>query len=210
MERLERILGRLWFAAHVLDAPVHHYWWLLKSVRRLFSKWSRGLLSAQSVATLSPSGLRCLKHWMKLATANKPRKIRHFKHTTASFDIFSDATLQGWGAVCIDRQSKRTAIVGSRWKSPAHNINAAELRAIRCAFAALRPSLVRGAHISLHIDNTSALAALRRGFARSYALNNEITTALRNLPYRIHAGYIKSSDNPADMPSRHPIYQTEH
>lgn len=209
METLERLLGRLWFAAHILDVPIHTYWWLLKNIRRRFALWSRGLVDGSSPAALSPCALRHLYSWYKIASANQPRRIVALPHSSAHFDVFTDATLQGWGAVCINRVSKYTTIVGSRWSSPAHNINAAELRAIHCAFAALRPSLQEGAHIALHIDNTSALAALRRGFARSHALNSEITTALKRLPYRIHSRYIKSGDNPADMPSRNPLYQTK-
>lgn len=139
MAQLERLLGRLWFATKVLALPVHRYWWLLKNVRRLFSQWSRGLIDGSSPANLSACARRQLILWHTAAVANSPRRIPRLPPSTAMFDVFTDATLTGWGAVCINRHTQHTTIVGSAWGTPAHNINAAELRAVTCAFSAAHP-----------------------------------------------------------------------
>eukprot|EP00796_Vickermania_ingenoplastis_P001892 gene1892-1151_t len=157
MAQLERLLGRLWFATKVLSLPVYSYWWLLKNVRRLFSQWFRGILSGSSPANLSACARRQLIRWHTAAVENTPRSISRYPPCTDTFDLFTDATLTGWGAVCINRHTLHTAIVGSAWGTPAHNINAAKLRAITCAFSSLQPTLSNSARILLHVDNTSAL-----------------------------------------------------
>jgi hypothetical protein len=56
------------------------------------------------------------------------------------------------------------------------------------------------------VDNTSTLAGLRRGVARSAALNEALLPAIEKLTairhMEVSARYIKSADNPADAPSR--------
>ncbi|CAD2215151.1 hypothetical protein AGDE_03479 [Angomonas deanei] len=207
LEELERLFGKLWFAARVLDIPVQRCWWFLKSVRRQFSKWSRGLLTGSSTAALSTSARRQMDRWYTWAAENKPRVIRNLPVSNSEFDLFTDSTLDGWGAVCINRATKRTIIMGARWPTRSDNINAAETRAVFCAFQALIPELPRGAQIHLHVDNTSALASLRKGYARSEAINAELHTRLSELPYHIQADYVQSAANPADYPSRNPMYQ---
>ncbi|KAK7196772.1 hypothetical protein NESM_000617200 [Novymonas esmeraldas] len=150
-----------------------------------------------------------LKTWYAQATKNAPRRIEPLPANSHRFDLFTDATLEGWGAVCIDHETKRCLIAGSRWGVQAHNINGAETRAISCAFSAFRGFLRPGARIDLHIDNTSAPSAVRKGFARSHAINAELRHFLVGLPFHVSATSIRSADNPADLPSRHPLYQTK-
>lgn len=209
LEQLERLLGRLWFAARVLLLPIHQYWFLLKAARRLFAKWSRGVLDGSTLAALPRSAQRELDMWHSAAAANQPRPVVRLPVASTEYDLYTDATLGGWGAVCIDRHSKRTVVTGSRWGADAaHNINAAELRAIRCAFFFFGHFLETGAVVHLHVDKTSALSAYHKGYARSHALNAELHETLTHLPYRVTARYIRSLENPADGPSRDPTYQT--
>lgn len=132
-----------------------------------------------------------------------PQRAAH----STNFDLYTDTTLTGWGAVCINRETKQSAVTGSSWATPAHNINAAELRAVRVAFESFAPFIGDSTNVRLYIDNTSALSAFNRGFSRSHTVNAEITEALQGLPYTVTAQYIKSADNPADRPSRDPFYQ---
>lgn len=200
---LERLLGRLWFAARVLRLPIHRYWWLMKTARRLMARLNRNLLSTQDVARLAPSARRQLQSWWEAAVANVPRRIHRESTQPACFDVYSDATPDGWGAVCIDRESKATIILGARWPRRADNINAAETRAITMALSELRPQFPPGCSIHLHVDNTSALASVERRRARSYAVNEEVHRLLPYLDrYHVTASYIASAANPADTPSR--------
>ncbi|KAK7194811.1 hypothetical protein NESM_000401500 [Novymonas esmeraldas] len=95
---LERLLGRLWFAARVLAIPIHRYWWLLRAARRLMARWSRGLISLQDPANLSPSALRQLHAWWETAQANAPRRISRSQGQKPRFDVHSDATPDWVGA----------------------------------------------------------------------------------------------------------------
>ncbi|EPY38285.1 TcC31.12 [Angomonas deanei] len=203
MADLERIMGRLWFAARILDYPVHTCWWFLKSVRRLFSKWSRGLVTKDTPVRLGAAAQRELEAWAAAAKSNTPRRINPAPTNSREFDVYTDATLTGWGAVCIDRLTKQTAVVGSKWSIPSQNINAAETRAVACALAALRPTLNKDATIHLRVDNTSAISALKRGFARSHAINEELSPVFAQYPYRVDVEYIKSAGFSADL-----IYST--
>jgi hypothetical protein len=77
-----------------------------------------------------------LKTWYTLASGSVPRRIQTLPNYARVYDLFTDATPGGWGAVCTDRPTKRTVIAGSRWGVEAYNINGAETWAVSCVFAA--------------------------------------------------------------------------
>ncbi|KAK7201326.1 hypothetical protein NESM_000194800 [Novymonas esmeraldas] len=167
------------------------------------ARLNRGLISLQDPANLPPSALRQLHAWWETAQANAPRRIRRSQGQKPRFDVYSDATPDGWGAVCIDRETKSTVILGARWPQRANNINAAETRAIAMAFSELRHRFPPRSKIHLYVDNTSALASVRQHRARSYAVNEELHRLLPYLEqFDVTASYIASADNPADAPSR--------
>lgn len=200
---LERLLGRLWFAARVLGLPIHHYWWFLKSARRIMGRLNRGLLRLADVAPLPRSARNEMLQWWNSAEVNAPRRIRPRSRHAPLFDLYSDATPEGWGAVCIQRETKSTVILGARWPAVAPNINAAETRAIAVALSELQDVIPPRSLIHVHIDNTSALASVQRCFSKSAAITAELH---RLLPladrYELTSSYIRSAENPADAPSR--------
>lgn len=209
MDGLERLLGRLWFAAGVLALAFHLFWWFLKATRRLFSLWTRGLPQGLSPATLPDSAAQQLRAWYDMAVMNKPRRITKLPPSNAVYDIFSDATVMGWGAVCIDRATKRHTVAGSKWHAVSDYISAADTQAVECAFLAFQLYLQPGAQTALFIDNTSALSSVRRGHSQSHAINNELRRSLGQFPYIIDRHYIRSAENQANQPSRAALYQTE-
>ncbi|KAK7199373.1 hypothetical protein NESM_000910700 [Novymonas esmeraldas] len=175
----------------------------MKAARRLMARLNRNLIRPQDAARLPPSARRQPQAWWRAAAANEPRHIHKSHPQAACFDVYSDATPDGWGAVCIERESKATVILGARWPRRADNINAAETRAITMALSELRPRFPPGCNIHLHVDNTSALASVERRRARSYAVNEELHRLLPYLDeYQVTASYIASAANPADAPSR--------
>ena len=69
--------------------------------------------------------------------------------------LYSDAFLQGWGAVMSDKAT------GGRWlpTESEHHINYLELLAAFCALQCFHSSL-SGKHVKIMIDNTSAVAQI--------------------------------------------------
>jgi hypothetical protein len=125
--------------------------------------------------------------------------------------LFTDASLQGWGAVLIT-SDQRVFIAGERWSEKVRvdstNINVLEARAVDLAlnsFADLLHSLP-DTKLSIVVDNTSTLAGLRRGTARAPLVNLALVPAIEKLTaqnqFAIALRYVKSKENPADAPSR--------
>jgi hypothetical protein len=143
-----------------------------------------------------------LKTWYTLEFANVPRCIQTLPDQTRVYDLFTDATLGGWGAVYVDSRTKRAVISGSCWGVGVHNISGAETWAVSYVFAAFQDFLQPGAKVHLHIDHTLALSAVTKGAARSYAINVELHEYLTGLPYHVSGTYITSADSPAHIAGR--------
>jgi ribonuclease HI len=120
-----------------------------------------------------------------------------------TYTLYSDASLSGWGAVLHDNIRSTTVATGGRWtpSEARRHINELEVMAVVQAFRAFD---LRGADVHVLVDNTSALAGIKRGYSAAYAINNrlgelaELTSELRILS----VDYVASEDNWADAPSR--------
>ena len=79
-----------------------------------------------------------------------------------------------------------------------------ETAAVRRAALAFKSHLRKCKTIRIVVDSTTAGYALAKGASPSFAVNQEVLGALKELPKDafITASYIKSEDNPADNPSR--------
>jgi hypothetical protein len=200
---LERLVGRLLHAAAILQVPLHQFWWLLKSVRRRLSLINSGKRTRADSADLTGVALEQLTDFCHVVVANVPTSVIRHKGSK-SLTLFTDATLDGWGAVLIDNSTQRVRVTGGAWHERAHNIGAAETRAVTMALDAFRLHLEH-ASVDVRIDNTSAMQAVRKQHARSFAINAELeayVSTFRGLKSALSFGYIASSDNPADAPSR--------
>ncbi|XP_061709647.1 uncharacterized protein LOC133519626 isoform X1 [Cydia pomonella] len=136
-------------------------------------------------------------------------KSSHIKQYNFSLEIFSDASLMGWGAFCNGQSAQGN---WSEWERNQH-INYLELLA---AFFALRcfADKYNDCEVLLRIDNTTAIAYINRMGGVQYPLLNDITRQIwrwceaRNL--WIFASYIKSKENvEADFQSRNFNVDTE-
>jgi hypothetical protein len=89
-------------------------------------------------------------------------------------EIFTDASLEGWGAHCQDM------ITNGVWSRDQDlHINLLEMEAVRLALEAFAPSLPRG-HIQIVSDNTSVVASINnQGGARSQSLTRLVSVLLR-------------------------------
>ena len=163
---------------------------------------SLALLSSRSgyegFMTLSDEVRSELAWWEKLKdfAKNPIRSMSFIK------EIFSDASLSGWGASCEDDRAS------GQWldHEKNHHINYLEILA---AFLGLKSfaSDLRDCQILLRIDNTTAIAHINKGGGTRSASLNHLTRELwewcleRNI--WVFASYIASSDNfIADLESR--------
>jgi hypothetical protein len=201
---IERLVGRLLHASSILAINVSRYYYLLKVIRRRLSQVNRGLLSRKDLAELPAAAVEDLRMWLAEAAANNPRKVA--KHRKLSqYVLFSDSSLDGWGAVLIDLNTGCLRVAGGAWKTKPQNINAAELRAIALAVAAFRDVIPTGSKVLLYVDNTSAGAVAKRGSSKRFSMTVEVMQLQKQLEHSdiaLHIEYIPSRYNLADGPSR--------
>jgi len=146
--------------------------------------------------------------WWKEIFENK-LQCNHVRSGTFDLEIFSDASLTGWGAVC---NKVRTHGFWSLEEKHYH-INYLELLAI---FHALRcfASQMRGSEILLRVDNSTALSYVNRMvFIKFPTLSNlarKIWDWCAERDIFIYAAYIPSAQNiEADAESRVVSEETE-
>lgn len=144
--------------------------------------------------------------WWQKNILTKSNRIKQYNF---SAEIFSDASLSGWGALC----NNKTARVSWTLLETQHHINYLELLA---AFFALKcfASELKNCEILLRIDNTTAISYINRMGSVQFPLLNDLAKNIwqwceaRDL--WIFASYIKSKDNTqADFESRSSNQDTE-
>lgn len=144
--------------------------------------------------------------WWKNLANSSINPIRYFQYAV---EIFTDASLTGWGAAC---NGERT---GGFWSSDEaqNHINYLELRA---AFIALKcfANNFTNKEILLRIDNTTAISYINRMGGVQYPHLNDISRNIwqwcEERKLFIFASYIKSKENiEADQESRCTNIDTE-
>ena len=102
---------------------------------------------------ISESGRRDIEWWQNTVTQGR-RKIRN---KPPDMQVTADASEMGWGA------HLPTGVIGGRWRlADLCHINVLELKALLLALESLDPDFVRGRHIHLRTDNTTALNYIRK------------------------------------------------
>lgn len=144
--------------------------------------------------------------WWQENIINLSNPIRDGKF---SLEIFSDASLTGWGVMCNGERSN------GFWDSveSQNHINQLELKA---AFIGLQcfASNIRSSEILLRIDNTVAISYINRMGGIQYTHLNDIARRIwkwcEERQLYVFASYIKSKDNvEADEESRRMNIDTE-
>ena len=143
---LAKIIGKLTSSMQaVLPAPLHY--------RHLQMLQVKGLLAGKSYETIvsQPECQNDLQWWVDQISTWNGRSI-----ITPAPDlvITTDASLQGWGAVC---QGVRTRGLWSQQESNTLHINALELKAALFAVRAFTAK-ERQLHVHLRMDNRTAVA----------------------------------------------------
>jgi hypothetical protein len=204
-EDLEVLVGRLIYAAGAMCIPLVKVWWPIKWSRRRYHDFNGGEIQLKDLLQIPVSAYRGFVSWLQ-----KAKVPYHVPRTPVGgvSALFSDASLGGWGAVLIT-SLQEVFIAGGTWptKHESGEINVLEAKALDNGLTHLMDAFLRSPDVAIdiHVDNTSCEAAIRRGVARSPALNvalAPVIEALRmtNIPTTIQ--YVSTLDNVADAPSR--------
>ncbi|KAJ8917013.1 hypothetical protein NQ315_012931 [Exocentrus adspersus] len=124
-------------------------------------------------------------------------------------EIFSDASLTGWGAICKSNRAR------GFWNHEEKNlhINVLELKAAYYGLKSLGKNFSH-CDILLRIDNVTAISCINKMGSVKYDQLNKLSKKIwawcekRNI--YVHASYIKSSNNIADLESRRHSIGTEY
>ncbi|CUE61285.1 unnamed protein product [Bodo saltans] len=201
--QLLSMYGLLNHASSITGSPRAKWYYLLKFLRRSASR--KVQLNAQ--ADIWPSLRGQIQTWAAEELARPPVVHSHL-HREISATVYTDASNSGWGIV-VFRDDGPTTIRGGTWKiseSPLH-INLKETITVLFALDLLSEKHFRPlTHVSLLVDNTSAIAAVEKGTSRSYELNQLawLITLHEKRPLINNIHYVQSAKNHADWVSRVP------
>ncbi|KAJ9470058.1 Retrovirus-related Pol polyprotein from transposon opus [Diplonema papillatum] len=123
---------------------------------------------------------------------------------------FVDASTKGWGGVIVDGQTMELSILGDSWSPVERSLHINELEALALMkVTRALPFGVKGRSVHLVVDNTTVKGVARKGAClKSPVLNEAVVSSLehlRALECPVSMRWVRSEDNPADMPSRVPL-----
>lgn len=197
-----KLIGKL-----VSICPAVRYGWLhLKSFERArFLALRHSNDNYNDIMEIPTSLSNEFRWWL----ARIPLAVNTLKTPNFLLEIFTDASLIGWGAHCAGASSH------GPWSQEERkmHINYLELKAAFFGIKCFAVNL-RNTNILLRIDNTTAIAYINKmGGVRFQYLNRlcyEIWQWCEERNLYIFASYIKSSENiEADFASRHLSLETE-
>ena len=170
--QLEQMLGRLQFAA-VVD-PVGKA--LLKNANHFLRPLARRFLRDR-VLPFPKSLRKTLRRWLRPGVL---ASTLHFRPPPPSWDVYTDASLQGWGVHSSEGHHLRgTWSVGMK----GFHINILELVGVYLALRKL--PIPHHSHVRVHSDNSTVVCCLNRmGSARSRPLNSWVISILQLLEKR--------------------------
>jgi hypothetical protein len=125
---LQTLLGRLLFGAGVTRTPLAEFYFALKAIRRHFNNCNNGLVTLHEPVQLTQG---CAAKLQQLrASVLSTVKIRRVS-PGFSLKLFTDASLEGWGAVLITDRG-RVLVTGEKWgpDDKGADISVLEMRAV--------------------------------------------------------------------------------
>mmetsp|Transcript_5246 Transcript_5246/g.6680 ORF Transcript_5246/g.6680 Transcript_5246/m.6680 type:complete len:261 (+) Transcript_5246:143-925(+) len=197
----ESLIARLVYASRVMRIPMTAYYWAIKYMRRQVSKLNKGMLHDSTDLQPPSVALGQLNEWYQKVQPNHWRKYQKFIPDKAV--LFTDASLDGWGAVLF-LDNGAVYGTGASWNKEVE-INQAEALAVENAFYAFKAHWNLMHCTTLYVDNTSVHASLRKQWSNS----ENVSTALSRLFELFHrenllvaAYYVGTKEKYADPWSR--------
>ena len=189
----------------------------MKWFRRRANAYARGLADLSEQLILPSSVRRVFQRWMN--DAHRTVRVPHGGFGKHEAVLFTDASLQGWGAILVFAGGE-IHVAGGKWAHAydSGDINMLEAKAATAALTAfddvLRDGVADGVVDTLRVvvDNTSVQSSAKRGAARSELLNLAMVPLLRGvrgLQIAVSFEYIATKMNPSDDVSRGRPWQPE-
>ena len=204
-QEVEQLIGRLIFAAGLLQTPLAEFYFTMKWAKRVCSKINSGEYRLETVVDLPQCLSKELPRWLQLARrTHRPRVI---KKNSVSPILFADATPDDYGAVLVmatgqvfvsgakfDRRDGLDPIIAVR-----------EAQAILYAMQDFQELLRPCRSVDVRCDNTTAEQSLRKGNSKCADIARVVRDILRrsvDLHINIEVSRVGTKENPADEPSR--------
>lgn len=194
---VQSIFSLAGWCSRVLGFPLANVFWLIKFLRRRTQAGWRD----SDPARIWPSTLNLWSRWLQELLENRPRRIVDAPPSAPV--LFSDASLSGWGAVCVGIGIR---IAAGAWPQrilscapPIAELEARALLAGLTAFGAEEGSLPQ---VHVRLDNTTIIGSLRRTCSRSFFINDIVGRILALPCTLLSCRYVESALNPADGLSR--------
>jgi hypothetical protein len=201
---VESLIGRLVHASAISKVFIGSFYTPLKWARRIINSLNRGVRSTSTIVDVPNYVGSELRRWISLI--QRPAFIR-LEPREIAYTVFVDASLDGWGGVIVERATNNITVLGARWGPPlrGEHINVLEAAALHNVVVRL-PEAATGGRVQLIVDNTTVRAVASKGIcAKNRELNDQVIGAMSHLQ-RMHCAcsvqWIRSADNPADVPSR--------
>ena len=222
---LEQFVGRIIFAAAVHQRPLVLIWFALKWVRRRLNWLNKGH-DDQGNVIVDKTPCRLSEQRTVWSQLEQARRDLVGWHSVTKVDgagdahLFVDASKFGAGGVLL-RPDGTIGVIGRAWKAGetksftdnSDNINICQLKAKAAGWAVSEMSqqLKKFRTVTLHVDNTSVQAAIKKGNARSAAVAHEVATLVQHMIPSVtwKVTRVASAENPADGPSRNVFSEFE-
>ena len=210
VRNMTALFGMLFHLSPIVGSKLSKRYHPLKYYRRKMSALQHGLVKLDDPASLWHCINNGMTEWCDSIFANTPTS--HTPSSVAEANLFTDASDAGWGAYYIDPTGDVHIVAGS-WsaRDRSRSINEREAMAVANALDAFKQDLV-GVFFNLHIDNSSILHGVRKGYSAVYNINErikEVHNILRDITCKFTVCYVPSAMNLADDPSRRPhVYAT--
>jgi hypothetical protein len=221
---VEALVSRLNWCDAVLHVPLSKHQFAFKWAVRQCNAMNRGRKRPEEVVPV-PNTIRTeLIQWRRQAEQSQRITRRIDAHlrlrgraaATMSEDdfavvLYTDASLQGAGAVFEDRRTFRRAVIGKPWSDGVNyqsgDMGFLEGKAVEFAVDTFWDELAAARNVLIYVDNTSVHAALQStsGNTKANSLHRALAPTLERMWQQgiaYVARYIHTSENIADAPSR--------
>ena len=156
-----------------------------------------------------PSIVGLWRSWVDELLGSASRIVKGPEDYGRHYEVFTDACLSGWGGIAYGPDGLET-ILGDSFTAAKQkkHINFLELVTVRFFFQRWVPQRAADVPISvrLHIDNTSSLGQLRRGYSSVFDYNSELQKLKHVLAHKnitlVEVVWVSTLQNPADHWSR--------
>ena len=211
-------IGKLFFAAAVLQVDLCHYYYALKQYRKTSTRLSKDVIRTDTKFVWWADAMEEVVAWIRLVTSDVRRKAVHaLNRQKRNQTLFTDASDVGFGMIFVVGETVFCA--GESWSESDFtpwkykhgpwipDINQRECFSVEAAHVWLQQLGYDPADTDLRIDNMTARAANRRVWHPNYWINESLKRTHQadgNVWRWKSTEYVQSKLNFSDHPSRYP------